>query len=111
MRRRLILSLCRRLRRRGRYRRRRRIVAVFIIVSGRFHTSGGRRRLFIQAVGLQVLSQGRRVGVGLVAAARGAVERLVRGVDVHVLLPIAGVGKATIAALHLALERFLAWTI
>jgi len=111
MRRRLILGLCRRLRRRGRYWRRRRIVAVFVVVSGRFYTGDGRGRLFVQAVGLQVLSQGGGVGVGLVAAACGAVERLVRGVDVHVLLTIAGVGEATIAALHLALERFLAWRI
>ncbi len=50
------------------------------------------------------------MGVGLVAASRGAVVGLVRGVDVHVLFPIAGVGEATIAALDLALERFLAWT-
>jgi len=47
------------------------------------------------------------VGVGLVAAPGGAVVGLVRGMHVHVLLTIAGVGEPTIAALDLALERLL----
>ena len=38
---------------------------------------------------LQVLSQRRRVGVGLVAPAHPAREGLLRGVDVHVLLAVA----------------------
>ncbi|MFN9910295.1 MAG: hypothetical protein ACK56F_29985, partial [bacterium] len=57
---------------------------------------------------LEVFPEGGGVGVGLVAPAHPAVVGLVRGVDVHVLLTIAGVGEATIAALDLALERFLA---
>ena len=47
------------------------------------------------------------MGVGLVAAARGAVVRLVGGVDVHVLLSVAGVGEPSVAAVDLALERLL----
>ena len=56
---------------------------------------------------LQVFSQRRRVSVGLVAAARGAVVRLVGGVDVHVLLPIARVGEPSVAARDLTLEWLL----
>ena len=37
-----------------------------------------------------------------------AVVRLVRGVHVHVLLTIAGVGKPPVAPRHLALKRLLA---
>ena len=48
------------------------------------------------------------VGVGLVAAPGTAVVRLVSGVDVHVLLTIAGVGKPPVAPWHLALKRLLA---
>ena len=64
----------------------------------------GRRRL---AVHLHVLPQGARVRVGLVAAAHFAVVRLVAGVHVRVLLPVAAVGEFSVAALKLALERFL----
>ena len=49
------------------------------------------------------------MGVGLVAAARGAVVRLVGGVDMHVLLPVAGVGEPSVTALYLALEWFLTY--
>ena len=45
------------------------------------------------------------VGVGLVAAPHSAVVRLVRGVNVHVLLTITRVGKSAITTLHLALKR------
>ena len=55
----------------------------------------------------EVFPQGGGVGVGLVAAARGAVVRLVGGVDVHVLLPIAGVGETPVAARDFTLERLL----
>ena len=48
------------------------------------------------------------MGVGLVAAPGRTVVGLVRGVHVHMLLTIAGVGEATITALDLALERLLA---
>ena len=47
------------------------------------------------------------MGVGLVAASGGAVVRLVSGMDMHVLLSVAGIGKTSIAALNLALERLL----
>ena len=63
----------------------------------------------ILAVDLQVLSQRGRVGVGLVAPPHPARVRLVCGVDVHVLLPVAGVGEASVAALNFALKRFLTW--
>ena len=48
------------------------------------------------------------VGVGLVTAPDGAVVGLVRGVDMHVLLPVARVGEPSVTARNLALERFLA---
>ena len=47
------------------------------------------------------------MSVGLVTAPDGAVVRLVGGVDVHVLLPVAGVGEPPVAALNLALEGLL----
>ena len=63
----------------------------------------------LEPVSFEVLSQGGRVGVGLVAASGGAVVRLVGGVDVHVLLPVAGVGEPSVAAVDLTLERLLPW--
>ena len=48
------------------------------------------------------------VSVGLVTAPDGAVVRLVGGVDVHVLLPVAGVGEPPVTARNLTLEGFLA---
>ena len=47
------------------------------------------------------------VGVGLVTAPDGAVVRLVRGMDVHVLLPVAGVGKPPVTTRNFALKRLL----
>ena len=47
------------------------------------------------------------MGVGLVAAPHLAVVGLVAGVDVRVLLAVAGVGEATVATVELALEGFL----
>ena len=61
----------------------------------------------VLAVHLHVLPQAGRVGVGLVAAPDVAVVRLVRGVDVHVLLTIAGVGESSVASLDLAFKRLL----
>ena len=61
----------------------------------------------VLAVDLEMLPQRGGVGVGLVTAPDTAVVRLVGGVDVHVLLPVAGVGEPPVAALNLALERFL----
>ena len=61
----------------------------------------------LEPVSFEVLPQGGRVGVGLVAASGGAVVRLVGGVDVHVLLPVAGVGEAPITAVDLALKWLL----
>ena len=61
----------------------------------------------LDPVCFEVFSQGGRVGVGLVAASRGAVVRLVGGVDVHVLLSVAGVGKPSVAAVDLAFKRLL----
>lgn len=71
------------------------------VVGGR-----GRRRL---AVHFHVLPQRARVRVGLVAAAHLAVVRLVAGVDVRVLLPVAAVGEFPVTAVELALEWFLSF--
>ena len=60
-------------------------------------------------VDLQVLPQGGGVGVRLVAAPRGAVVRLLRGVHVHVLLSVARVGEPAVATMDLALEALLTW--
>ena len=69
---------------------------------------GGRgRRGF--AVHLHVLPQRARVRVGLVTAAHFAVVRLVTGVDVGVLLPVAAVGEFSVTAVKLALERLFSW--
>ena len=59
------------------------------------------------AVNLEMFPQRGGVGVGLVAASHPAVVRLVRGVDMHVLLPVARVGEPSVTARNLALERFL----
>ena len=56
-----------------------------------------------------MLPEAGRVGVGLVASPHLAVVRLVRGMDVRVLLSVARVGKASITSVKLALERFLTW--
>lgn len=61
------------------------------------------------AVHLHVLPQRARVCVGLVTASDFAVVRLVAGVDVRVLLPVAAVGEFSVTAFKLALERFLSW--
>lgn len=68
---------------------------------------GGGRRGF--AMHFHVLPQRARVRVGFVTAAHLAVVRLVTRVDVGVLLPIAAVGKFTVTAVELALERFFTW--
>ena len=60
------------------------------------------------AVDLEMLPEAAGVGVALVAAPHPAVVRLVRGVDMHVLLTITGVGEPSVTTLNLALERFLA---
>lgn len=70
-----------------------------VIVGG-----GGRGRL---AVHLHVLPQRTRVRVGLVAAAHLAVVRLVAGVDVGVLFPVAAVGEASVASVKLTFEGLL----
>lgn len=69
--------------------------------------AGGGGRWRGLAVDLHVLSQGAGVCVGLVAAPHLAVVRLVAGVDVRVLLPVAAVGKFSVTAVELTLKRFL----
>lgn len=64
----------------------------------------GRRGL---AVHFHVLPQRARVRVGFVTAAHLAVVRLVTGVDVRMLLPVAAVGEFSVTAVELALERLL----
>ena len=61
----------------------------------------------VLAVYLEMFPQGGGVGVCLVAASHPAGVRLVRGVDMHVLLPVARVGEPSVTALNLALEWFL----
>lgn len=56
------------------------LVAVLAVVAGAHHG--------VLAVHLHVLPQGRGVGVALVAAPHFTVVRLVRGVDMRMLLPI-----------------------
>ena len=63
----------------------------------------------VLAVNLEMLPQGGGMSVGLVTAPDTAVVRLVGGVDVHVLLPVAGVCEPPVASLNLALERVLSW--
>ena len=58
------------------------------------------------AMDLQVFPQGRRMCVRFITTSDSAVVRLVRGVHVHVLLPVAGVGEPSVAAVNLTLERF-----
>ena len=60
-------------------------------------------------VNLLMFPQRGGMSVGLVAAPDSAVVRLVSGVDMHVLLPVAGVGEPSVTALYLALEWFLTW--
>ena len=57
----------------------------------------------------EMFPEGGGVGVGLVAATDPAVVRLVGGVDMHVLLPVARVGEPSVTAFYLALEWFLTW--
>lgn len=88
---------------RHRYAARRRgvgLLAVAVVVG---------RRPARAAVHLHVLTQGRGVGVGLVAARHAAVVGLVRRVDVGVLLPVRGVGEPPVAPFVFALERLLTW--
>ena len=66
------------------------------------------QHLAFRRVNLLMFPQRGGVGVGLVAASHPAVVRLVRGVDMHVLLPVARVGEPSVTALNLALEWFLA---
>lgn len=56
-----------------------------------------------------VLAQRARVRVGLVTAAYFAVVRLVTGVHVRVLLPVAAICKFSVTAVKLTLERLLPW--
>lgn len=58
---------------------------------------------------LHVFAQGARVCVGLITAAHFAVVRLVTGVHMRVLLPVAAVGEASITAVKLALEWLFAY--
>lgn len=53
-----------------------------------------------------MLPQGGRVSVGLVAAFHLAVVRLVGGVNVRMLFPIATVSESSIATVKFTLEGF-----
>ena len=58
---------------------------------------------------LEMLPEAGGVGVGLVTTPHSAIVRLVCGVDVHVLLTVARVGKSAITTLHLAFKRLFSW--
>ena len=53
-----------------------------------------------------MLPEAAGVGVGLITAPHPARVGLVRGVDMHVFLPVRGVRKPPITALNLTLEGF-----
>ena len=61
----------------------------------------------VLAVDLEVFPEGGGMCVRLVAALHPTRVRLVGGVNVHVLLPVAGVGEPPVTTLDLALKRFL----
>lgn len=61
------------------------------------------------AMHFHVLPQRARVRVRFVTATDLAVVRLVAGVDVRVLLPVAAVGEFSVTSVKFALERFLPW--
>ena len=46
------------------------------------------------------------MSVGFVASSNTTVVRLVRGVHVHVLLPVAGVGEPSVTSFYFTFERF-----
>lgn len=56
-----------------------------------------------------MLAQRAGMGVGLVTAGNPTIVRLVRRVDVTVLLAVAAVREPPLAAGVLALERLLSW--
>ena len=58
-------------------------------------------------VDLEMFPQRGGMGVCLVAASHSAGVGLVSGVDMHVLLPVAGDGEPSVTARNLALERLL----
>lgn len=76
------------------------------VCGGNIGDIGGRGRRGL-AVHFHVFPQRARVCVGFVTAAHFAVVRLVAGVDVRVLLPVAAVGEFSVTAVKFALERFL----
>jgi len=55
---------------------------------------------------LQVFPQRRGVSVGFVTTFDSAVVRLVCCVDVHVLLPVAGVGESSVTSFDFAFKWF-----
>ena len=55
---------------------------------------------------LKMFPERRRMCVGFITTSDSAVVWLVRGVHVHVLLPVAGVGEPSVAPVNLTLERF-----
>jgi hypothetical protein len=67
-------------------------------------------RLIVETiVHLHVLSQRRRVCVGLVASVNAAVVRFVGCVHMHVLFAVGAVRKSAVAAFEFALEWLFTW--
>ena len=56
---------------------------------------------------LKMLPEAAGVGVGLITAPDSARVGFVRGVDMHVLLSVRGIGEPSVTTLNLALEWFL----
>ena len=63
----------------------------------------------ILAMDLEVFSQWRGMGVGLVTTPNSAVVGLVSGVNMHVLFSVAGVGKSSVATFHFTFKWFFSW--
>ena len=49
------------------------------------------------------------MGVGFVTSTHATVVWLVSAVHMHVLFPVTGVGKSSVASFKLTLERFFTW--
>ena len=61
----------------------------------------------VLAMDLEMFPQRGRMGVGLITTPDSACVRFVCGVDMHVLLPVAGVGKPSVTPLHLTFKWLL----
>ena len=63
----------------------------------------------ILAMDLEVFSQWRGMGVGLVTTPNSAVVGFVSGVNMHVLFSVTGIGKSSVASFNFTLKWFLTY--